>query len=215
MKSKAFIFSIFLITLFACKDDNVPETPVPIPAMFAEAYASPSSVPYNGATTLIWKSQSVISITKDGIPLPTKNGSEDLTSLIKDTSFTFEFKGLDGQVITKSVFITVGVQPIPTRTDSLCAKALYLTEEKVLVDGVWTYTNLQELQMTSPLYFYPNGKYKKFRPDGITSLASGTWSWDGPNTINMDGWGYKYLLTETQFMRFKRNDTGIEIYTRK
>jgi hypothetical protein len=130
MKSKTFIWIIFLLTLISCKKAIIPDVP-PI-VVVAEAYALPSSVAYGGNTTLYWSSKNVTSVTKNGIPLLTTSGSEDLTALIKETSFTLEFKGLDGKIITKSVTIPVASKIVVVSGEASASPA------NILYDGSTT-----------------------------------------------------------------------------
>lgn len=215
MKTMRFILTIFLLTniMVGCEEDPIFE-----PVVKGDAYPVPTSIKAGQPVTIKYSSsKDVTVVTINGAAVPISAGSVTYTPTTT-TDYIVKFIGPNN--ITDQKSFTVNVEPIvvvdpnKARTDSLCSKGLYLTEEKVLVDGVWTYTNLQEVQKTSPLYFYTNGKYEKFSPNG-TLVANGNWSWDGPNTINMDGGIYKYSLTDTQFKRFKRNDTGIEIYTFK
>ena len=285
MKQKAFIFSIFLLTIFACKEE-----PAPIPVAIIEAYALPSAVSYGGNTTLYWKSTNVTSVTKDGIPLSatsgskelsnlfkntsvtlnfkgvdgqltektvlilvspapvveayalpstvqygnstilywssinvasvTKNGiplsstsgSESTTSLVKDTTFTFEFKGIDGKILTKSVTIDIVTKPVPTEMDLIrekfCSKYYVLIEMKNFYNGIWHYYILDEEQLRIQTYYNIDGTTFWVDPlDNIKhKLDNHVLTKD---SIKIGSARYQYTLTDSTIVCSTDNGTFI------
>lgn len=207
MKSNIFILIIFLLAINGCKK----EAKEPL-IVTAEAYALPASVAYGGSTTLYWNSTNVISVTKDGTALPTTSGSEDLTSLKKDTTFSFVFKGTDGNIVTKSFLIPVAVKPIPTKVDTLMSLicksfkslaleghsldgkllvAFELTEEQKKV--VWTYNDDNSWTVDESA----NGKgVYRTKPGSFGFTEDGKYIW-----FNDKSNKYEFILTKDTFTR--------------
>jgi hypothetical protein len=87
------------------------------PAPTVNISASPSSLPYDGSTTLSWSSDNTSDCTASGDWSGSKviSGSQIISALTKNSSFSLSCSGPGGSV-SDSVSITVAAPPVPTPT---------------------------------------------------------------------------------------------------
>ena len=87
------------------------------PAPTINISASPSSLPYDGSTTLSWSSDNTSDCTASGDWSGSKviSGSQSISALTTNSSFSLSCSGPGGSV-SDSVSITVAAPPVPTPT---------------------------------------------------------------------------------------------------
>lgn len=95
-----------------------PEDP-PLPVPVLTLTASPTSIPYNSATTLTWNSTDATSCLASSGWTGAKaiSGSETISNMVSSSFFTLSCTGPGGSD-AKSVLVTVGAPPVPTCTFS-------------------------------------------------------------------------------------------------
>ena len=171
MKTKFLFFvSLFLLTIYGCQEDVVPEVVIPpVQKSSLEAWASPESVAYNGSATISWQSKNVTSLFVNGVKVSNMSlGTLSVSGMVRDSIFNFAGTGIDGNAITKSLTIKVGLAPAPTKLDtmkSLLGFSPWRMIKSIWFDGsTWVELGLSDLQLRQLWTFLPNGKYKKHDP---------------------------------------------------
>lgn len=185
---------------------------VGLPVVTGDAWATLTRIPYGSSTTINWESsKDVTSVTINGVLASTTTGSVELKALKKDTTFVFVFTGINGQVISKTVSVTVIIDPDKARTDSLCLNKYWKMEsERYLQDGTWRTSTFGEEELSLKDYYYPSGRMESIRPSDSKLIGSGTWAWYGPNSIKWnDAEVTTYKFTDTTFISYERNGTII------
>lgn len=188
---------------------------VGLPVVTGDAWVSLPRIYNGGSTTLIWESsKDVTSVIINGILAPTTTGSIEVKALKKDTAFVLTFIGINGLLISKVVNVTVIIyNPDQARTDSLCLNKYWkLVSIKYLKDGIWYTINLDEEQLSSKGFYYPDGNGRSFDADGKLD-SSGKWAWYSSNSIIWDNITITpYKLTNDSLILYDINGTIVTTY---
>jgi len=108
-------FNLSCIGASGSVNDSVSVTVVDPSAPIVNLSASPSSVSYNGSTSLSWSSNNVTSCTASGDwsgTMPT-SGSQTINTLTTNSNFTLTCSGVGGSA-NDTVSMTVAAPPIPS-----------------------------------------------------------------------------------------------------
>jgi hypothetical protein len=99
------------------------------PAPTVNISASPSSLPYDGSTTLNWSSDNTSDCTASGDWSGSKvvSGSQTISALTTNSSFSLFCSGPGGSV-SDSVSITVAAPPVPTPTLSFSTNLVTVSQ---------------------------------------------------------------------------------------
>lgn len=193
----------FALIFNYCSNPNetIPEPePKPDPVIEVSAYALPESISYASSTTIYWKTKNVTSVTLNGNPVSV-NGPKDILDLKKDTMIILRFVGYNGQIITKSVQITVA-EPIvvfPTAIDTFSSRYWMFIVTHSFFDGKWNDFYFDEDIRTRRWFFYKNKTYEKIKKDG-SIVENGVYDIKKDTLILNNGDGkfkFKIFLSDT------------------
>jgi hypothetical protein len=99
---------------------------------------SPSSILYNGSTTLTWSSTNATSVVSSNFGATDVNGSITLTNQTQSRTFSITVRSADGVQRTESVSLSVASQIIPTITLTASPSSIISGESTTLT---WSSTN--------------------------------------------------------------------------
>lgn len=137
------------------------------------------------------------------------------SDLAKDTTFVVNALGNDDKVY-KQLFPIKVIENVVVldRTNTLCSGYWREIKSKDWSNdnGRWAYIYWPPTGDTNKYYYYSSGIYNAFSADGTDFNWYWKWNWVGRDSLKLNNYTYKYVLTDSKFILSWNKGTKCRIF---